>query len=355
MMPPAEPTSTRAQRLDALLAAAIADGRLAAGTPLPSRRSLAAAHRASLRTVQEALARLAGEGLVETRSGHGSRIAAAPGNRHRLGIVFLPVLGGRAPWSCFSAALAAAAADLDARCAGWDLDAAAGPPLPGAPPPPRLVAWTSMRRDAAGHRLLGVLFSGRPPAGALPPGAAPAVAIDDDPVGAPLPRLVLDQGALARLAAAALAERGCRRVAALVPPDPRFRSGHRFREACRGAGLACGDGRVLEIGHGHADGITAALAALVAHRDGPPDGLYLGDDHQVPVAAAFLRRHGRAGLRPVVCAHANAPGWSGPRDWIRVGFHAAEVIAAARDQLHVLRGGGAAAVRTVLPRRLDRG
>ena len=354
-MPAATPLIPRAERLAALLAAAIADGRLAAGSPLPSRRALAADHRASLRTVQDALARIAEEGLVETRPGRGSRIAAAPPNRHRLGIVFLPVLGGRAPWSCFSAALAEAAVDLDARCAGWDLDAVAGPPLPGAPPPPRLAPWESVRRNAAGHRLLGVLFTGRPPAGALPPGAAPAVAIDDDPVGAPLPRLVLDQGALAKRSVAALAERGCRRVAALVPPDTRFRSGRRFREACERAGLACADGSVLEIGHGHADGIAAALAALFAHRDGPPDGLYLADDHQVAVAAAFLRRHPRTGQRTVVCAHANAPGWSGPRDWIRVGFAAAEIIAAARDLLRGLRAGGAAPVRTVLPRRLDGG
>jgi hypothetical protein len=354
-MPAATPPTSRADRLATLLASAIADGRLVPGERLPPRRALASEHRAALRTVQEALAQLADEGLVETRPGSGTRVAAAPPNRHRLGLVFLPVLGGRAPWSRFSAALAAAAADMDVRCAGWGLDLAAGPRMPGAPPTPTLEAWAALRLPVAGHRLLGVLFTGRPPDGALPPDAAPAVAIDDDPVGAQMPRLVLDQGALAGCAAAGLAARGCRRVAALVPPDPRFRSGLSFRAACRRTGLACGDGQMLEIGHGHADGVTAALAALFAHRDGPPDGLYLADDHQVPVAAAFLRRHPDVGRRTVVCAHANAPGWSGPRGWIRVGFAAPEIIEAARGLLHEHRAGRGAPFRVVPPRLLATG
>jgi hypothetical protein len=352
---PRRTSPSRAERMATLLAAAIADGRLPPGRRMPSRRSLAAEHRASVRTVQEALARLADEGLVETRQGAGSRIAAAPANRHRLGLVFMPILGGRAPWSRFYAALATASAAMDVHCAGWGLDATAGPRLPGAASAPVLDPWPALRAQAEGQRLLGLLFTGRPPVEALPPGSVPAVAIDDDPSGADMPRLALDQTALAGCAAAQLSARGCRRVAGLVPPDARFRSGLGFRAACRRHGLVCGDGQVLEIGHGHAAGVEAALDALFAHRDGPPDGLYLADDHQVPVAAAFMRRHASACRKTVVCAHANAPGWDGPRRWIRVGFAADEVIAAAREVLLGIRSGRRIAVRVVQPRLLTSG
>jgi DNA-binding transcriptional MocR family regulator len=58
-----------------LRAAAVA---LAAGERLPSVRDLMARHRASPVTVQRAIARLAGEGLVEPRPGRGTFVAARP-------------------------------------------------------------------------------------------------------------------------------------------------------------------------------------------------------------------------------------------------------------------------------------
>ncbi len=60
---------------DDLRATAVA---AAPGTRLPSVRELMARHRAGPQTVQQAIARLAGEGLVEPRPGRGTFVAAPP-------------------------------------------------------------------------------------------------------------------------------------------------------------------------------------------------------------------------------------------------------------------------------------
>jgi DNA-binding transcriptional MocR family regulator len=52
--------------------------RLPAGSRLPSVRALMARHRVSPGTVREAMARLAGEGLLDTRPGHGTFLSAHP-------------------------------------------------------------------------------------------------------------------------------------------------------------------------------------------------------------------------------------------------------------------------------------
>jgi len=63
------------RRLEVALRAAIADGRLAAGAPLPSERAIAAGLSISRITVRQALAPLVTDGLVATRPGGGSTIA----------------------------------------------------------------------------------------------------------------------------------------------------------------------------------------------------------------------------------------------------------------------------------------
>jgi DNA-binding FadR family transcriptional regulator len=65
------------------LAADIAAGRLAAGERLPSERDLARALGVGRASVREALAALATQGLLETRPGSGSFVAAAAGDRLR--------------------------------------------------------------------------------------------------------------------------------------------------------------------------------------------------------------------------------------------------------------------------------
>lgn len=65
------------RRLEVALRAAVADGRLAAGAPLPSERAIAAGLSISRITVRQALAPLVADGLVTTRPGGGSSIAAA--------------------------------------------------------------------------------------------------------------------------------------------------------------------------------------------------------------------------------------------------------------------------------------
>jgi DNA-binding transcriptional MocR family regulator len=232
-MPAEQPI--RAEAIAAQFAGAIADGRLAPGLRLPSRRELATAHGAALRTVQAALAALAADGLVETAGPGGTRVAAQPPNRQRLGLAFTPILEGRAPWSRFYAALHAVAAGE--RCADGGLGASPKRLPPGAGPPPGLEPWPALAAAARGHRLLGVLFTGRPRALLAELEGAPAVAIDDDRADAPLPRIQLDNQALIDLAVARLCATGCRRPAALVPPDPAHRLARRFHAACRAAGL----------------------------------------------------------------------------------------------------------------------
>ncbi|PIO97853.1 GntR family transcriptional regulator [Pleomorphomonas carboxyditropha] len=70
------------RRLEAALRTAIADGRLAAGAPLPSERAIAAGLSISRITVRQALAPLIAEGRVTTRPGGGSTVAGA-GPAHR--------------------------------------------------------------------------------------------------------------------------------------------------------------------------------------------------------------------------------------------------------------------------------
>lgn len=63
------------RRLEAALRAAITDGRLAAGAPLPSERAIAAGLSISRITVRQALMPLIAAGLVATRPGGGSSVA----------------------------------------------------------------------------------------------------------------------------------------------------------------------------------------------------------------------------------------------------------------------------------------
>lgn len=63
------------RRLEIALRAAIDDGRLAAGVPLPSERAIAAGLSISRITVRQALAPLVADGLVVTRPGGGSNVA----------------------------------------------------------------------------------------------------------------------------------------------------------------------------------------------------------------------------------------------------------------------------------------
>ncbi|MBS0396540.1 MAG: winged helix-turn-helix transcriptional regulator, partial [Proteobacteria bacterium] len=72
--PPGRGTLTRA--LQDQLRAAIVDGRLRPGTPLPSTRALAAACRIARNTVIAAYDRLLGEGYLVARRGAGTAVAA---------------------------------------------------------------------------------------------------------------------------------------------------------------------------------------------------------------------------------------------------------------------------------------
>ena len=69
------------RRLAAALRAAIAEGRLAAGAPLPSERAMAAGLSVSRITVRQALAPLVAEGLIMTRPGAGASVAGGVSER----------------------------------------------------------------------------------------------------------------------------------------------------------------------------------------------------------------------------------------------------------------------------------
>src|SRR6186713_210210 len=67
------------------------------GTRLPSVRELTARHRASPVTVAEAVRRLVAEGLVETRSGRGTFVAARPDERRPPDLAWQTVALGPRP------------------------------------------------------------------------------------------------------------------------------------------------------------------------------------------------------------------------------------------------------------------
>ncbi|WP_053240113.1 GntR family transcriptional regulator [Pleomorphomonas koreensis] len=69
------------RRLEVALRAAIAEGRLAAGAPLPSERAMAAGLSVSRITVRQALAPLVAEGLIMTRPGAGASVAGGMSER----------------------------------------------------------------------------------------------------------------------------------------------------------------------------------------------------------------------------------------------------------------------------------
>jgi GntR family transcriptional regulator len=69
------------RRLEAAMRAAITDGRLAAGGPLPPERAIAAGLSISRITVRQALAPLIADGLVITRPGGGSTVATGASAR----------------------------------------------------------------------------------------------------------------------------------------------------------------------------------------------------------------------------------------------------------------------------------
>lgn len=331
--------ASRAAAIRRRLAAGIADGAWPPGARLPSRQTLARELRASVRTVQAALAALAADGLVAASPGAGTRVVADPANRRRLGVVFAPLLTGGVRWSRFYAALHRVAVADDAMCTALDHAAPETVRLSGVGARPGLEPWVEVRAAARDHRLAGLLHTGLPrldPRDAADLAAVPAVAIAA-PEACDLPCLVLDHVALADIGLGWLRARGCRRVAALVPPDPGDRLAGRLRRLARRARLSCADGQVLEVGLENRAAIAAALHAVLAHRDGPPDGLLLADDHLVPVAAAVLARWD--GPAPVVCAHGNAPLPAGPRDWGRIGFAATEVLATAHRLLRAVRLG----------------
>ena len=55
---------------------------------------------------------------------------------------------------------------------------------------------------------------------------------------------------------------------------------------------------------------------------------FLADDHFIPGAEQALSQW--TGKQPTICAHANGPLMSGPRDWLRVGFDISQAIACAK-------------------------
>ncbi|WP_084959802.1 PLP-dependent aminotransferase family protein [Thermoactinospora rubra] len=74
-----DPTSARRAGLESALRAAIGEGRLPAGTLLPSTRALAQELGLSRGTVTAAYNQLVEEGFLATRPGSGTRVAALPG------------------------------------------------------------------------------------------------------------------------------------------------------------------------------------------------------------------------------------------------------------------------------------
>ena len=100
------------------------------------------------------------------------------------------------------------------------------------------------------------------------------IAIDGDPVNAPLPRLTFDAGGVADLAINRLWTTGCRRIGAMVGPDSNLNLAARVRQCVSGHGASCDPGQVLAVVPGSSQAVTSAMDALLNHRNGPPDGIF---------------------------------------------------------------------------------
>jgi len=139
-----QPVVKRADAVHDPLRAAILDGRLAPGDPLPSERALAAEHAVNRHAVREALRRLQQAGLIEVRHGGATRVLDW---RAHGGLELLVDLAGPRLLRDVTELRATIGADAAALCARRAPDAPREPDLLGQDAEERLLAYEELWRQ----------------------------------------------------------------------------------------------------------------------------------------------------------------------------------------------------------------
>ncbi len=290
------------------LRAQVRAGKLAPGTPLPSRRELAARFGVSGATIQRVMDDLITDGYVSVRPRHATIVARHPPHRHRLGLV-LPAppdpSGGQA--NRYLAALQLAAAR----------------PLPGHG---KVVLFHAYSHDPRPdeHRRLVHAIAHHAVAGVLLPAPwtsdqwlvpsqlnVPAVVTTREYHGAQLHRVIIDQRRWIDAALDRLQAVGVRSAAAVLVAGTETSDMVAHLEAGMAArGIASRPWWVIAVDLRFPHWVSRVVEGMIAGGGSVPDALLVLDDNLLLPALAGLHQSGRSGDVRVL-THCNYP-YAGP-------------------------------------------
>lgn len=319
----------------------IASGVLKPGTRLPVRAKIEKRFRASLVTVQRAMEQLIAEGWVSAHGRGGTRVAEIPPHLNHYGLLFpfrpAEENGGARLWRVILRAakevLNKAPANLSVFY-GVDMSASLG----------ELLAFHEMLQA---QRLAGLIMVSWPVPQVstfLERGTSlPCAAFVSRPVPGLLSLSILPEHCLEQ-ACRLLAERGRRRLAALMP-TPFFTAENlaEARATMQQHGLDAQPGRIQPfVDWRNPEALFAQVELLLAgSKRSAPNALYLGDDNLVEPVADALRRLGKRVPEDVELACWGTMPW--PETYSipfhRIGIDIRPLIHAAKDGIDRARRG----------------
>lgn len=287
----------------------ILSGTLPPGERVPGRCELTEKYGVSNLTVQRAFDRLIAAGFVCVRPPRGTFVAEHPPHRYLYAVAIPGARTSDPPWNRFWQTLATVAQSLSqgherrlAVYTGIDRTLSAGED------------YRNLLHDVYERRLAGIVF------------ASPPFLVDGTPiVEAPgIPRVAISAPGPERSfptvgmppvttflhkAMDYLADRGCRRLAALCHPSVHSEVEAAFHQSLGDRGLRS-PAAWVQAGHMHAVEWNANLAQLLVQGrpDERPDGLVIADDNLVPCACAGIQAAGRRVPDDLqIVAHCNYP------------------------------------------------
>lgn len=354
---PAEPRASRPNRFSRIVSEigdAIANGSLAPGAQIPTRKVLALRHRTTVVTVQKALAHLEQTGQVVSRGWQGTFVSDAPPCRHRFALLLRDRISEhqRAWVPLYQRQLARTAAELTS--ATLDIPVYEGLATPTAGDLAQLIA-DAQRRMLAGVISVDVDPREFPPLlAALDAYRTPIVDLGPhEPQFTPW-QVAYDHRGLRGAILETLREHGCRRPIMAFSTHGCSEAGLlELQEQAAALGLPLPPGYALGLAPEQPLWIRQWLRLLL---DLPacarPDGIAIADEHLAAPILAVLAEVGmddRRGL-PVVC-HTNFPEPS-PPGTIPCGFDLRIALQLAIDLARESRQPGNLGRRVLVPPRI---
>lgn len=288
----------------------IAQGTLAPGSKLPTRKELAARYKTTIATVQKALTQVEEAGLVASHGWRGTFVSAAPPCLYRYAILLPERLAGKegSPGSLYLHALANAAQEQYSAQEIFRVYEGLAEPTGGDLP--------TLLADVANHAIAGLICVNIDPR--VHPALATAIearhliAVD---LGPHLPRVspwmvAYDYRDLFSKVLGTLKERGCRRPAVAFNLFSVINL-ELLQASARAAGLDLPDGYTMGF-HQHTPLWPRHWIRLLMGLppDRRPDGVYIGDDHLGGAICEELSALGilpDSGMPVISHAHVNLP------------------------------------------------